>query len=795
MTHTKIIIRIFMLIGVFDVFAFGQQNRLFQNIFDITNNPVGVEILNPEPDYQTMEITEDIAYQELLRLISSFEKQADKQLKEGYAQRANFLRSFLQREAGLTLEQANVLKADALNFTTRFGCRTNSDTVINQTENFDSEKLDRERNQILKQYRNRFRQLLGESVNKFDRFVQEKIASRLIYTKDLETRNAYFGFSMVDYDYQSNEVIGYSYTEEPPGHCEVIENIVLATLSSDTQGVVDYDYAEMCDGRAEVYLYYSNPQPEDRFCVDGEHYFVRVFGLPFNDSRRKSNRVLCPSGKIEALPSSEDCLTTPPLPNVTSVSFDLIEMGNTGIDTNPNVGGGQRIFPDKDTPGDMVNRQQIKVTAQLSENRAGVRVYFENFDLDDPTDDPIIDPNDDTGDDNNGQVNGNTAGHLSAPFAETNGNGEASVIFTVTRQPGDNFAIAAGVDSDAVSEVTVSGIDLTRNGTSIETNCDGTDLVCRSPMLTVWRRLHIEVDSMGIVQQNLVSGIIPDETRVRRNTSATITLEPLNNEPMEVNRFENGRLALGSSSLEVTSNTETTVTVFNNNQPTVYAPANSLFHLYDDDDFNDNDGTNLIGDIGEDIPLRDSDLVLLSANSDDQTTNVLAPVYIRPVYDVDDPNDNSFFQANADGLAQDDTRALFVDRDLRNTNMDVEFWTVYVLGAYQSAWFIDNDPAFEHQHSPVYGIADGIPTTMLGDGSGVAIFQESHNSKEIVRYPNDPADPSLRRVATTVAHEIGHLLSGQHGDGSIMTDGIGVLTSSQFSPTTIRRIRALLTHP
>lgn len=790
--HTKTIISILMLICLFDVLAFGKQNQLFQNIFDVTKNPSGFELLNPEPEYQTMEVTEDIAYQELFRLILSFEKEANKQANEGHAQRADFLRSFLQRKAGLTLEQANVLKADALNFTNQFGCRPNGDTPTTQSENYDSERLNRERSQAITTYRNRFRQFLGEiGFDRLDRFVHEKIASRLIYTKNLTTQDAYFGFSMVDYDYQTNEVLGYSYTEEPQGHCDIIENVVSATLSSDAQGVVDSDSAEVCEGRADVYLYHSNPQPEDQFCVDGNHEFVRTYFLPLNDSRRKLNRGLCHSGVTHSLPSSEDCLTTPPLPNVTSVTYEIIQQSNTGIDTNPNIGGGQRIFPDKDTPGDGVNRQQIRVKAQIDENRSGVKIYFGNFDLDDPSNDPIIDTNGNNGGDNNGDVNGNSAGHLSAPFAETNGNGEASLTFTVTRQPGDNFAIAASVNSNAVSEVAVSGIDLTRNGNTIETNCDGTDLICRSQMLTVWRRLHIEVDSMSESSQNLIVGMLQNEVRIKANQTTSITLS---NTTMDIGRFQNGRFVAGGTSLKVTANTTDTIFVQNNNASTFFVPATTQFQLYDDDDFNDNDGATLIGDIGEDIPLRDSDLNLVRA-SDDQTINVFAPVYIRPVYDVDDPSDNGFFQRNASGLTQADTRDLFVDRDLTNTNTDVEFWTVYVLGAYQTARSEDNDPDFESQTSPRFGQADGIPTTMLGDGSGVAIFQEAHGSKEIVNYPNDPANPSLRCVATTVAHEIGHLLSGQHGDGSLMSDGAGFITSNQFSPTTIRRIRAELLHP
>lgn len=784
----KMIAGAFSIICLFGIFAFGRQSQFVQNIFQVNNQPIGIELPYSQPHYHVARVTDEMAYEQLFRLLLRFEKQATKQMNEGNQQRADFLRNYLQRKAGLTLEQTNALKTYAQNFTTQLGCRNNPGDMMNQTP---------------VEHRPRVIQLLGESgFDKFDKFVREKITPRIIYSRDSKTQTASFGMSFIDYDYDANEVLAYSYTEEPPGHCQTVTNIVTATLTSSTEGMVDSDAAEVCDGSAEVSLYFSNPNPEDEICIDGEHQFARTYyqmrdnktsGLFDNSSHDLMGGGSCYYEKTESLPPSEDCLVTPSLPNVTSVTFQLIQQGSTGIDTNPNAEGGQRIFPDDDTPGDTVNRQLIRVTASISESRAGVRIYFGNFDLDDPSSDPVIDTNGNTGDDNNGAVNNNSAGHLASTSALTNSSGVASVNFTVTRQPGDNFAIAAGVDQNAVSGVTVNGTALmSGGGASIDVNCDGTDLVCRSEMLTVWRRLHIEADSMNESQGNFVNGNFAETRRVNAfDTEVQVNTS----QQLEVNRFQNGRLVSGSRNLRVTSNTATSVTVRTFFGATVRVNQGETFQLYDDDDFNDTDGTNLDGDSGEDIPLRASDLALLTANSDDPTANILAPVYIRPVYDVVDPRDNSFFQINAFGLEQADTRALFLDRDLTTTNTDVEFWTVYILGAYQSALIADNDPALESIYAPNFGIADGIPTTFLGDGRGVLIFQEAHSSKEIIHYPNDPSDPSLRQVATTVGHEIGHLLSGQHGDGDIMTNGFGLLTSNQFSPTTVRRIRAELLHP
>lgn len=772
MTYIKTIAGILILIGLFDVFAFSRRDQLFQNIFDVTNESFEFEMLNAPPPYQNLEVTEDIAYQQLFRLILSLEKQADKQAKGGNSRRAEFLRSYLQRKAGLTFEQAKVLKDYALNFSIQFGC-------ISKRGEF-SEKSNGERSQALLEYRNRIRRLLGEvGFDIFHKFVQEKIASRMTYTENSATPNAFFGFSYVDYDPEADEVVGSSYTEEPPGHCNTIENIVYATLSSDAEGMVDSDSAEVCDGRAEVYLYFSAPQPEDRFCVDGEHYFVTSYGLPLNAPRQKLNRGMCYSGKWQSLPPSEACVTTPALPNVTSVTYQVIQAGSIEIDANPNTGAGQRIFPDDNTPNDGANRRQIRVTAQISENRAGVPVYFRNFDLDDPSDDTTIDPNGNTENDNNGNVGGSTAGQLSATSATTNGQGIATVNFTVTMQPGDNFAIAAGTDDDDVAAVTVDGTALINGGASIDVNCDGTDTVCRSEMLTVWRRVHIEVDSMGNVQDNGQGSTFAEMRKV-----GVSPVEVQINHTLEVNRFQNGRLVYGATSFIVDSNTATSVTIRKTGGGTTIVQPGFLFTMYDDDNFDDGAGV-LNGDNGENIPDT-LDTSMVTANSDNANANVFAAAYVRPVYDAPDTSDNNTFHTNAISDFETDLRLFFTDRNSNGTNTDPEFWTVYLLNSYQHTLIRDNDPSTEIAFR---GIVDAITGDTSGgsdgEGSGALIYQEVIRAIEI-------DDPSIyNNEAHIVAHEIGHLFSAQHTDGDLMGTP---MSAHSFSPTTIRRIR-ILAHP
>lgn len=493
-----------------------------------------------------------------------------------------------------------------------------------------------------------------------------------------------------------------------------------------------------------------------------------------------------------------------PTPNVASVTLSQVNPSTDPISPNPavaphNPGIGQRIFPDRDFPNEdpnLIDRRLVRVTATLSQPIANVPIYFRNFDLDDPATDTTIDPNGTAGHDNNGTPN---AGQLlfangcgangPSVFCPTDANGVATIEFRVTRQPGDNFAVAASISPIAVNGVAVNGIELNDSGGQpVATQNCPTQAICRSQMLTVWRRLHVEVDSMGTATQNFVVGNSATFARIR-SFGPPVTLNVNTTDPLEIDRFENGRMVVGGRQLRVVSNTATSVTVTNTLPPgtQVIVSVGDQFQLYDDDDFNDNNGNVLIGDSGEDI--SEPDTALLTGGSDDASMNVLAPAYVRPAYDTPDPRDNGFFQANAFGDDETDIRPFFVDWDSSGTNTADDFWSLYLLGAYQHTLVEDQDPSTE---GATFGIVDAITGDTSGgsdgEGSGALIFLELHNSREIVSFP---APLALRREDITVAHEVGHLFSGQHTDGDLMASPI---TSGAFSNLTILRIRTLA-HP
>ena len=104
-------------------------------------------------------------------------------------------------------------------------------------------------------------------------------------------------------------------------------------------------------------------------------------------------------------------------------------------------------------------------------------------------------------------------------------------------------------------------------------------------------------------------------------------------------------------------NNATSVNIRNSSGALITLFANTPFELYDDDDFNDDDGTRVDGDTGEDIPSPDDPSVnatallqssdLLCSQTIPSGCNVFASSYVRPLYDItSDNSDDSIFQAN-----------------------------------------------------------------------------------------------------------------------------------------------------
>lgn len=472
--------------------------------------------------------------------------------------------------------------------------------------------------------------------------------------------------------------------------------------------------------------------------------------------------------------ANSTCISPVPIRviGVASVVFEAID---SPLDSNPNAGGGMRIFPDRLSEADAVQRQAVRVRAVLSDPIQNVNVVFQYFDLDDPSsDDPDLDINGATGNDNRG-----SAGFISTTgqSVKTDASGVATLVFGVSMQPGDNFRIAATCEAELTRPVQyLTGIVV--NGINLR-DAEGNQLPTGrgkiTDMLTVWRRVHIETDSMGPVFDNNVNGIIE---RIQHHTHANTSVLNLDKLTDDRNSFEGGRAVIGPlgslGSFEIVSNSRDRVTVKG------IVPLTALgesFILFDDDDFNKNDGTNPIGDTGEDIPAPDTSLL---QESDDPAQNVLAPAYIRPIYDLPGNQDDVPFLLN---IPDDDTFLLASYRFDNSGRKTSQFWIIYLLNSYQHDSNRDADPENE---GAILGIVDDVTDSEPGViGEGASIFVEPVSEAT----SQEPFGAGCRANAAA-AHEIGHLFGAEHEDGALM--GSSCSNPLFFSPRSLGKIRSIL---
>ncbi|WP_287129901.1 hypothetical protein [Candidatus Cyanaurora vandensis] len=451
-------------------------------------------------------------------------------------------------------------------------------------------------------------------------------------------------------------------------------------------------------------------------------------------------------------------------PLINSVQFEAI---NSPLDNNPNAGGGQRMFPEKSKG---LDKTTVRVKVDLQLPRKG-KVYLEVFDMDDPsTDEAPVDSNGANGGDNNGT----TQGTLSSTVLDPEKDGDVSqVTFTLTKQPGDNFRVVASTSQSELSGIVVDGTKLMRYGKEITD--DATPAETKStPMLTVWRKLHIEVDSMGVVSGNQVQGTITGQVEAGGEVTLTTDIT----QPLEINRFEFGKLYLLRNGREVGSasvvrNGTNTVIIRGAESGSVPSLVGLQFRLVDDDNVGNFNSPN--GDSGVNVPAPNLSLM---QTSDSASVNVFAPAYVVPTYDWGTTGNDIPFVLNSPATL-DGQRSIY-RFDQAATKADPDFWTVYLLGCYQisdSNEFSDGDP---NELAPGLGIdiagglADGVLNGVPGDGA--CVFTDT--LRESVS-PNS---------AVTAAHEVGHLLGGEHIDDGLMAQDIS-RNSFVFTGKTLDKIR------
>lgn len=457
---------------------------------------------------------------------------------------------------------------------------------------------------------------------------------------------------------------------------------------------------------------------------------------------------------------------------------------------------GKRHFPDAAASGGAA-RSQVRIRARVEPACPNVPIYFASFDPDDGSANtaPIDNEAPTTHDDNRGDPG---AGMLGAASVTTDAAGIAETTFTTTTQPGDNFLVAASADGSYILGVGVNGHVL-RDG-------DGdvlpTDEGVVSPLLTIWRLVHMEADSMAgasaAANENRLTGTVQDSTcedvpvpaggvvgTCRYDIDAPI--------PEEVDSYEGGWIEAGGtrydlpeegtvnftinttgggavsctawSVIDVGCNTVRTLrpgggTCPPAGQPSPCAADESAFVLHDDDDETHAQTS---------LP-RLPDLTGRLQSTDSEATNALFRAFIRPTHDAGGDQNNLPFAKNVPAggePAQIQSGKSCVSSDA--------YWCGYIANVWQHAIPKDREP---DSTSGTYGTSNGWTANTAVTGAstfgshadnGCIVFTEFHRDVGVERAPPAAGAAVIsQQVQFTTVHEFGHTMTACHGDNGIM---------------------------
>lgn len=456
--------------------------------------------------------------------------------------------------------------------------------------------------------------------------------------------------------------------------------------------------------------------------------------------------------------------------DVTTVQWDSTP--TTQLGANPAPGGGLRVFPDRVSQSDPECPHTVKVHVAITPARQGITVHFRALDVDDPSANGP--PIDDEGSAQDNRGSPQTA-VLSANSAITNAEGVAEVTFAPTMQPGDNFRVAVACCNGCwlsrlqVPQNVADGRVLYADGSIVP---EGVHI---TPMLTVWRRLWVERDTMSAPApyETQVPGTVDSIARnVPVAGQSTVDLgQNLPDELADLNLFEEGTIVFiacpgGAGTFGVCESTSNAVT--DDEVIILGVPgtcANGSDYILSDDD-------NLSV-----LPHYPSGGPLLTA--------AFAEAYILPLYLGAEYQDVVGFDMHLG--AYDIEYGWGTWDDGKDVSSSACVWSCFVAGCWEFTEDEDGDPDGCFFLTAPFVARPGaeVPTTGVTDGDSgkAAIFMQA--------LTDTAACTAGTNEAHTVVHEIGHTCGSHnhHIPNSIMEEGAPTGEDS-FAPESIAIFRS-----
>ena len=306
-----------------------------------------------------------------------------------------------------------------------------------------------------------------------------------------------------------------------------------------------------------------------------------------------------------------------------------------------------------------------------------------------------------------------------------------------------------------------------------------------SPMLTVWRKLHIEVDRMQKWQ-----GVkpAPDRTTATASSwasngtwSSTLTLTSAL--PRGDNFYGGGFIRSGATQFDIATNTTSTITILHSvgagppTQSQIDSFVGHQFEVYDDDDRGS--GNTML----ELLPQGDV------INADVKKAYAAAYIEIEEVPHSAEFNARPTIPFELNSSLVWPWTSLKSSQDLSGADRQ-EYWYTLLVMAYQYTESLDGDPSTESlelgrtvNHSLIY--------TNL---SSVYVEAVREDALSVAPTGADISALVQRRISRVVAHELGHACGKgpipDHAEGELMGDDAD---SEKFAPATILRFRSTST--
>ena len=457
-------------------------------------------------------------------------------------------------------------------------------------------------------------------------------------------------------------------------------------------------------------------------------------------------------------------------------------------DSPANVG--VRYFPGATAPGGGWNKD-VAVVVATNPSVAGVRVQLMSFDVDDPSDDVgPVDDNGPAGGDNRG-VGGGTfpGGSFTEGQTATGGptNGTALAQFVVRVQPGDNHRVAASMKPSAVERLTHQVVPPGSPPPTLYQVPASDEQVPLfpghiSPLLTTWRKLHVEIDSMQ-AEPATVSGRIPDWASrgidgIMNNVPPGQTTIALDDDlpSSEAHHYEGGTISAAGLVLTIFDNSSSSVIIDRTlTQNEIDQLLNATGIVRDDDP------------IPAQLPFYPSlgGFVL----------RAYASAYIAPIEAT--PAENTSNLVSFDLNLNDTEVQLGVGWDNeQNIFSEPAFWTALLVIAFQSSGNQDQDSDIQ---MGINGSVPSIPNPNpdLFIQVGITVEDGDNASVVFLETIRDIGAIAQKDLDHTIAHEMGHSAGNniseeiEHNEGGIMSPGAPNFENN-YSPETLARFRGVV---